>query len=790
MFNLYIKPALRNFRRNKLFSVLNITGLAIGMAGAMLIGLWVYNMTRYDRFYKDESQLYILRCKGVVSGEMQTWKWVPKILGPTMIQEVPEVSAMTRYDNNWKFLFTANDKILEADQGSFADPDFFKMFGFSFVEGGPTMDWDNGNGIVITQQFAKTLFGDKAAEAVGRSIKIDSVDVLKVTGVLKDFPANTMFKSNYILSWKYGAKLGFVDSNWFNNNVQTFIKVAKGTPLAGFNRKIEGFVGRHSTNPNTAYKILAEPFSRNYLYDTQQNGEFVTGRIVLVKSMIVIGIFMLLLACFNFMNLTTAQSEQRAREVGVKKALGASRKKLMIQFLTEGLLLTLAAFIIAGALALLILPFFNHLVDMDLRPVFNLKLALALGILILATTLMAGSYPALYLSSFSPIKVLGGKFKRMSAKLNLRSVLFVVQFTISMVLIVGTIMIVENINYARSRSLGYEKDGLMFSWFSGHLDQNYLPLRNALLQSGAVSSVSKNMSPVSLSQSNGWGMSWTGSSADASNIQFLRFSSDADMVKTLGMKLIKGRDIDIYKYPADSTAMILTESAVKAMHLKQEIGTIVKDNRAEWHVVGVIKDFVIDGPFENIRPMMIEGPRSWFDVIHYRLNPAHPVQENLSTIKKVFDQYNPGFPFSYNFADQAFQKKFEQSERYRQIAVFAAGLAIFISCLGLFGLMTYMAEMRMKEIGIRKVLGASAKRLFLLLSKGFLSMLFISFIVSTPVAIYLAHVWLSKFDYRIHISVLWFVEAFCISLVIALATICGKAWKVASTSPVNSLKTE
>ncbi|UAY56813.1 ABC transporter permease [Arachidicoccus terrestris] len=788
MLKFYFNTAFRSLKRNRLFSGLNVLGLAIGMAGAILIGLWAHNMLSYDRFHPDEDRLFVLRCKGTISGEMRSWKWTPKILGPTLVDEMPGVEQMTRYDSEWDFLLTYGNKIIEGHNGSFADPGFFKMFDFPFREGGINEDWKKGNGIVLTEKFATALFGKQ--EALGRSIKIDSVNYVKVTGVLKDFPTNTMFNCNYLLSWAYAKKINAVDKNWFNNNVQTFVKIEKGTQLAVFNDKIKDIIRAHSDNANITYQLLAEPLSRNFLYDKDENGEFVTGRIVLVKSVILIGVFLVLIACINFMNLSTAQSEHRAKEVGVKKAIGATKKRLVSQFFIESLLLAFISFVLAIGLVELVLPFFNHLVGVQLSLAFSGRLVVVSLIFVLATGAIAGCYPAFYLSSFKPIMVLNGKFKRIYRKLNIRSVLVILQFTVSIVLMLGTIMLIKNIDYVRNRDIGYNNGGLLYSWLTGDLEKNYLPLKNALLQSGAVLSVTKNMSPVTESQSNGWGISWPGATPGDKKIQFIRFSTDADMVKTLGMHLLEGRDIDVNKFRSDSTAMVLTASAARRMKLKDPVGAIVRDNDVDWHVVGIIEDFIIDKPFERIKPMIIEGPRSWFDVMHYRLNPGRSTSENLTTIKEIFARYNPGAPFMYDFVDKSYQSKFRESERYRQISVVAAGMAIFISCLGLFGLMSYMKETRMKEIGIRKVLGASGRRIAILLSKGFMHLLFVSFLVSTPVALWVMHTWLSDMDYRVEISVWWFVYAFILSSAIATCTISYQAWKASHVNPVQSLKTE
>lgn len=782
----YLKTAWRSLKKNKLFSGLNIFGLAIGMAGAILIAILLQHMMSYDRFHKDEDQLFVISNRDHYSGELKAWKWTPKVLGSTLKGELPEIQAWTRFDDKNSFLFTVGNQKIQNNEGSYVDPDFFKMFSFTMESGGLNEDWNAGKGIIVSASFAKALFGTK--DAVGKSIKLDTSSYVKVSGVLEDMPTNTGFKSDYFLSWEYARQLGRVDSSWGNNSVHTYIKLSKGVNLTAFNDKIKNFPHEHNDNITT--QIFAEPLNRDYLYNKDENGKYVTGRIVVVRCLAIIGILLLLIACINFMNLSTAQSERRAREVGVKKVIGATRTRLVLQFLVESVLLSLFAFVIAICIVLLLLPAFSNLVEAKLTWRFGWAGWLVAIAVMVITGLIAGSYPAFYLSSFIPVKVLKGTFSRRRGSFNPRSVLVVLQFTVAIILIMTTIMITQDTRYVQNRDTGYDQDGLVFTAIRGHLDKNYVPLRNALLKSGAVTSVSKNMSPITQRFSDGWGMTWPGSTEEDQKTDFVRFSTDADMVKTMGMRLIKGRDIDVYKYPADSTAMILTESAAKTMRLKQPIGALVGDNGRQWHVVGVISDFIIEQPFDKIEPMVIEGPLSFYSTIHYRLNPAHPVEENLATIKKLFDQFNPDYAFDYRFADDTYAAKFKEYQKFGQLSLLFAGLTIFISCLGLFGLITYMAETRTKEIGVRKVLGASVTGIIGLLSKGFVRLIVISFVIAVPIAYYIMDRWLSGSVYSIGIQWWWFVITIVVAIVIAFLTVSFQALKAARANPVQSLKTE
>lgn len=787
MLRMYLKTAFRSLKRNKLFSGLNIFGLAIGMAGAILIAILLQYMLSYDRFHKDEDQLYVISNLDHFNGELHAWKTTPTILGPSIKEAMPEIQAYTRVDIGYSYLFTVGEHKIQTDKGGYVDPGFFSMFSFPMLSGGVDEDWKSGSGIIISASFAKAMFGNE--NAVGKTLRLDTTSYFKVAGVLKEMPQNTKFKADFFLSWQYADQQGQLDSNWENNAVNTYIKLNKGTDLMAFNKKIEGFTQAHNEKVKT--KIFAVPLKDDYLYNQEENGQYASGRIVIVRCLTVIGILLLLIACINFMSLSTAQSERRAREVGVRKVIGATRKRLVLQFLVESVLLALIAFVIAIGIVKLLLPAFSNLVETKLSWHFGPGGWVITVAVMILTGLIAGSYPAFYLSSFAPVKVLKGTLGKKGSKLNARSVLVVLQFTIAIILILTTIMITQDTRYVQSRDSGYDRNGLLYSNLDGHLGKNYEPLRNALLKSGAVTSVSRNMSPITQRYTDSWNFSWPGSTQEDLKTDFIRYGSNAEMVKTLGMHLVKGRDIDVYKYPADSTAAILTETSVKIMRLKDPIGAIIRrQGGGTWHVVGVIKDFIIEQPFDKVAPMIIEGPAAYLQTIHYRLNPNRPVAANLATIKGIFDQFNPDYPFAYHFVDNAYAEKFKENKKFGQLSLLFAGLTIFISCLGLFGLITYMAETRTKEIGVRKVLGASVSGIIALLSKGFVRLILVSFVIAIPVALLIMDKWLSSSVYSIGIQWWWFVVTVLIAVLIAFLTISFQALKAARANPVQSLKTE
>jgi putative ABC transport system permease protein len=491
------------------------------------------------------------------------------------------------------------------------------------------------------------------------------------------------------------------------------------------------------------------------------------------------------------MNLSTARSEKRAKEVGIRKVAGADKWLLVTQFLGESVLLAFISGAIALILVQLFLPSFNTLVGKALTAPFNnIYFWLSALLFIFTTGIIAGSYPAFFLSSFRPVAVLKGTFRNALTLVNPRKVLVVVQFSFAIVLIISTFIVVQQIRHAQARERGYEGDQLVYVWIAGDLVSKYPMLKNELLSSGIASFVTRTNSPLTSPYSDTWDLLWQGKDPN-DKTDFFRFTADEGIVKTAGLKLIQGRDIDLAHYPTDSTAMLLNESAAKAMGFADPIGQIVKDNDYDYHVVGVIKDFILDSPFDYTRPMVIEGAKeNWFNVINIRLTEAASIEHHLSSMRKLYEKYNPAYPFEYHFVDEDYARKFDDTQRIATITTVFTVLTIFISCLGLFGLASYMAEIRIKEIGIRKVLGASVMKITTLLSRDFLILVIISIIIATPIAWYAMHTWLQGYSYRVGIEWWVFVMSGLLCIVISLITISFQAIKAALANPVKSLRTE
>lgn len=785
MFKNYLKITWRNLLKNKSFTSINIAGLAVGMASAALILFWVQNEVSYDQFHAKKDRIYQLYNRSFFDGKLICWGTTPKPMMKALKQDYPQVEQAARITDA-NYLFSLGDKRLTL-HGFHTDADFLTMFSFPLTKGNLNTALNSMKNIVITEKTAKKLFGD--AEPMGKTIKIDSVDYFTVTGVMKDLPNNTRFSFEYLMPWSYWEKInGKEDKNWGNNSVNTFALLKPGVTEAYVNSQIKNITRTHSEIKDI--DVFMHPATKWRLYSKFENGKLVGGRIAIVRLFSIIAGFILLIACINFMNLSTARSEKRAKEVGIRKVVGASKTSLIAQFLGESILIAFLAGVVALILIAVCLPSFNQLTEKQLSiPFSSPGFWLIVLSFILFTGVLSGSYPALFLSSFAPVKVLKGTFKAAQSAFSPRKVLVVTQFTFAIVLIISTIIVKQQLDYAQSRDTGYKKDNLVYTFMTGTVDKNYALIRNELLNSGAAASVTKTSAPMTEGWSDTWDYSWEGKQEGA-KLDFNMFNVDADFSKTMNLKIVAGRDIDIKTYPSDSSAVLLNEAAVKVMGFKDPIGQIVKNSETKLKVVGVIKDFILQSPYEPVRPMIIQGPKSWFNVIHYKLNPKNTTAESLKLAEGIFKKYNSEYPFDYHFVDDEYSKKFADEQRIGSLATLFAGLTIFISCLGLFGLATYMAQNRIKEIGVRKVLGASVLGVTTMLSKDFLKLVAVSFLVATPIAWYLMHMWLQGYSYRVDISVWVFAIAAFMTTLISIITVSFQAVKAALTNPVKSLRSE
>ncbi len=782
----FFKVAFRNLWKNKGFSIINITGLAIGMASAMLLLLWIFDEVSYDRFHVNKDRIYEAWNRAEFSGELHSWNTTPKVLARTLEHDFPEVQVAVRVNWPSNFLFTLGEKRIMVE-GNMVDTAFLEMFSFPLLKGNPHTALNDLHSVVITEKLSKKLFGNE--DPMGKLVQIDNKESFRVTGLAKDPPGNTRFQFEYLLPWAYLHKIGGDDLNWGNNSTRTYVMLKPNASLAAVQQKMKTLKGKYDKE-ETKWQMFLYPMSRWRLYSDFKGAVEDGGRIEFVKLSVIIAAFILLIACINFMNLNTARSEKRAKEVGIRKVVGARKGGLIGQFLGESILLSFFAAGVAIGLVILSLSTFNQVTDKNMViPFGSFRLWLLIAAFIIFTGVLAGSYPAFFLSSFQPVKVLKGGFKKVHALVTPRKVLVVLQFSFAIILIICTIIVQQQINHAQDRDSGYDKNNLIFHFLTGDIEKNYTLIKTELVSSGAASSVTKTSAPLTQAWSDSWGFEWEGKDPN-DKTDFDRYSADDDFLKTTGLQLVQGRDMDLDKYITDSTAMIINESALKVMKFKQPIGQPIKDGDQPFHVIGVIKDFILRSPYEPTRPMIIEGGKGWFNVVHIKLSNLQPTAKSLKQAESIFKKYNPQFPFEYHFVDEEYARKFRDEKRTATLAAFFSGLTIFISCLGLFGLATYMAETRIKEIGVRKVLGASVTGITYLISKDFLRLVGIAFLIAAPIAAWSMESWLKNYPYRVGLH--WWVFAFAgaVSFLIALVTISYQAIRAAVENPVKSLRSE
>lgn len=785
----YLKIAWRSLLATKRFSVINICGLAVGMAAAGLVFLWLQHETSFDEFHANRERLYEVYGLTAMDGRQVVINQTEQPLAPALKKDFAEVEGAARFAGINSFLLTAGEKRFTGINGGFADPSFLQMFSFPATKSAHRAPLNNVNSIVITQRLAEKLFGKE--DALNKMIKIDSVDYFQVTAVLKDLPSNTRFNFEYLLPWDYLYKIGWNNDSWLSNNIATFVLLQPNTNVAAFNDKIKEIARRYSGNQEIWTHFLF-PLEQWHLYAVFKDGKPSGGRIEIVRLFTIVAVLILLIACINFINLSTAKSEKRSKEVGVRKVAGAGKGMLVAQFMTEALLMSSIAGIIALAIVQQALPYFNILLNVQVSiPYENIIFWLSAAGFISVTGLLAGSYPAFYLSAFKPVSVLKGGFRGREGRISPRKVLVVFQFTFAVILIISTIVIRNQIRYAQDREMGFSVNNLINVNLDGDIAKNYQLIRQDLINEGIASSVTKTMSAITERAGNSWGFDWEGKQSDFDETIAL-FSTDAGLVKTAGLQLTEGRDIDIRRYPTDSFAVLLNETAVRVMGFKNPVGQIIrepKENRS-WTVVGVVKDYVIGSSYEKIPPLVIEGPASWFNSMHIRFASSRSVADNLKKAEEVFKRHNPNYPFNYQFTDQEYARMFDAEERTKKLAGLSALLAVFISCLGLFGLSAYIAERRVKEIGVRKALGASVFNITRLLTFDFMKLVVLSIAAAIPVAWWVMNTWLEHFAYKITINWLVFAFAGLLAIGITLLTVSFEVIRAAMVDPVKSLKRE
>jgi putative ABC transport system permease protein len=792
MFRNDFKIAWRNLLKNKTSSVINIGGLAVGMAVAMLIGLWIWDELSFDRSFQNHGRIAEVIQNVTNNGEVQTWRQTPYPLAAELRKNYSDFKYVVMSAGVGDHILSLGDKKL-TKSGTFFEPDAPDMLSLHMLRGNRRALQDPSS-VLLSASAAQAFFGNE--DPLSKILKIDNRQEVKVAGVYEDLPKNSSFyEMAFIAPWQLfetSNELSKMKEPWRPNFVSLFVQLADNADMDRLSLKIRD-VKLHHMSVMLAKKkpeLFLQPMNRWHLYGEFKNGINTGGRIQYVWLFGIIGVFVLLLACINFMNLSTARSEKRAREVGIRKAVGSSRNQLVYQFFSESLLCVLIAFAFTLLLVQLSLPFFNEVADKNMAipwgsPVFWI---LTTGFSLL-TGLIAGTYPAFYLSSFKPIKVLKGQFKVGPQAAIPRKILVVLQFTVSVTLIIGTLVVFRQIRFAKDRPVGYSREGLVFlPIVTEDIHKHFEAVKADLFATGSIISIAEAGSPPTDNSGSTSAVEWEGKDPNQS-VDFPQNNVSYDYGKTIGWQFSEGRDFS-RSFLSDSAAVVINETAVHFMGLKNPLASAIKYYGNQFQVIGVTLDVISESPYEQVRPtiyFLSKDPNSY---ILLKINPKLSASEALSKIAPVFKAYNPAQPFEYHFADQEYAKKFGDEERIGKLASAFAGLAIFISCLGLFGMASFMAEQRTKEIGVRKVLGASVFNLWQLLSKEFMFLVIISLLIASPLAYYFMHHWLQHYPYRAGMAWWIFAVAGLGAVSITILTISYQSIRAALMNPVKSLRTE
>lgn len=788
MYQSYFKISWRNLLKNKGYSLINISGLTVGMTIAMLIGLWVHYEISFDTFHKNIDRIGIIRKHSLFNNTKGTQLAVPLPLYEELKNNYPEIKRISRFKGHPMGLKT-DDQIIRKI-GQYVDPDFLEMFSFSLIKGNIKTALNDPKSIVLTESLAEILFGDE--DPMGKVVRIDNQYDAQVTGIMKDIPNNSTFNDiEFLAPFEYTLANSYLQrfkDDWGSNVIWTFLELNEHVSIDKFSDKI-GAINLEKDPKSREQKLSIQPFAKFHLYDEYENWENIGGKIAYVRMFGIIGILVLFIACINFMNLSTARSEKRAKEVGIRKSVGSQRMHLIIQFFSESIMIAFFAYLLSVGLIVLCLPYLNDLGFENIAfNVSNVFLwVVGLGVCII-TGIVAGSYPALYLSSFQPVKILKGTFRQGKGPVVFRKLLVVSQFVISVGLIIGTLVVFHQINYVKNRSIGYNPNHLISILGSNDIAQNFAVLKQELLNTGYVEAVAKTSGPMTEVYNKWSDFSWDGKDPDA-QIALEALMTEWDYEKAAGLKFIQGRPFSP-EFSTDSNAVILNETALKVIGYEDPIGRTMTSGGREITIVGVVEDVLMLNPFKPVSPGVILFNADIANTVLVRVNPAVDLKEALTFIESIFEKHNSSFPFEYSFVDEEFNKKFAMENQVGKLAGLFAVLAIFISCLGLFGLASYVAEQRTKEIGIRKVLGASVLMLWRMLSKDFVILVIISCFIAIPMAFYFMQNWLQQYEYRTEISWWIFAAAGIGALVITLLTVSYQTVKAALMNPVKSLRSE
>lgn len=790
MFKLNLKIALRNLWKNKTSSFINVIGLAIGLAACLMLLVYVTYEWGFDKQAKNAANVYTVMTNiPDDSGNIaKTFEGTTTALGPLLKERVPEIKNLARMNYIKKSLIANGENGFKKD-GKFAEPNILKLFDFDFIVGDAANAMKNPKSVILTETMANILFGN--TNVLNKTVRYQHQESLTVTGVIKDMPDNTAMKFDFLMPWAFYEMVDSDAKNlgWGNYSFVTMFSTDPGVNIDEVNKKIEAVVKEN--NKTEAQPFMAFPYAKLHLYGKFENGKSVGGDIEQIWLFMGLAFGILLIACINFMNMATAKSEKRAKEVGIKKTIGANRSSLIMQFLTESMVLTVVAIILAIALLEIFLPTFNQLLHIKLSiGYFDTSSWIGILAIVLATGLIAGSYPAFYLSSFNPIQTIKKKISTSSIfSISLRQVLVVGQFCFAIILIISTLVIYRQIQYIKNRPLGVDINALIEIPQDGQLRPQFEVYKEKLLRSGAITSINRSSTKLAHHGSNFTDVRWPGMVQENNKTLFNKVEAGYDFIKTNGVKLIDGRDFS-EKFASDSAAVLISASTAKLMNLKQPVGqnlVIFGDKRT---IVGVFDDYIFDTPYKSNNPMILYFNNKYTNFITMKLNAANSLQQNVAMITAITKEINPAYPVEINFLDETYTTLLEKEKTLGILSNLFGGLAIFVSCLGLFGLVAYSAEQRTKEFGVRKVLGASVTNLMQLLSLSFIKMIVIAIIIAVPLSYYAMGKWLSNFEFHTEIS--WWIVPIASfgTLTMALLTVSFQAYKSAKANPVDALKYE
>jgi len=780
----HFKIALRNLLRNKGFAGTNLLGLTIGITSAILILLTINYELNFDKFHENYDEIYHVFANRDFQNQIFTDENMVLPLAKELEEKLPQVEKAVVTTNNNSYVFSVGETKIR-QEGYTVSEGFFDLFSWKFTQGDASSAIIDPTSIVLTGSAATALFGN--ANPMGKTVIIDNERTAKVTAIVEDPPANSTFQFDYITPFNYSdPEVIRAMAEWESSSWNVYIQVPAGTDMPSLDQRITAL--KHERSPNDKMSTyFTFPMKKWRLHNDFREGKNIGGMIQYVRFFAIIGLFILLIACVNFMNLSTAQSEKRAKEIGVKKTLGSKRNQLVLQFYTEAMVLVLIAFVLSILAVLLLLPSFNLLVDKELvLDLTNPMFLLSCLVIILFTGIVAGSYPALYLSSFKPLNILNGTFLTGKNSALPRRILVVGQFVISILLISATIIITQQIQHTKNRDLGYNPDNLIMISSSDDTQRNFIAIKDELLQTGMIEAVTKTFSPITEIWWKSPSPGWQGKPTDQ-EIIFSGLDTDVDFTKTMGVEMLEGKDFS--GVPSDSSAMILNQAAVDAMGVDDPIGMKMNYGR-DFKVIGVMENIVMESPFSPVDPMMIYYDPNSASIINMRLKAAAEPSLALKAIEPIFAKYNPNYPFEYEFVDQEFQEKLSTEELISSIANIFAGLAILICCLGLAGLVSYTVQRRKREIGIRKVLGANVQQILELISKEFLGLVGIALVLAIPLTWWIMHNWLDNFIYHVQIQWWVFVIAGIVAILIALLTVSVQSFKAAIANPIKSLRNE